>query len=1184
MGVSLDIYRQSIGAHNLKIRIRIQKIITLRNNQKKNGFQNFNSSSRPNSFEICVMFLLYSLLYLVTDLSLQTKSYKLEVGRSIYNQSVYNQSIYKPTLVTDHGLSQNVSSSLITSLHSSQENIAVTHLNWGSNLSINKQAHILYGNRRNLGYKYFSWNCDRGLLSRNKIEDIRQFAARHKPHFMGISEVDLRRNENNANESSTNEFSTEQVQEVFKIQGYRLLFPSSWLTHNKARIIVFVNEEIKAKVKDALPGEDYLQHVALEVGFGKSKTHIVDFYYREWKSCITGENSKAAQEKEFGKLTEIWRRLASEDKDFIALGDTNLCAKKFDDQNYIHKDLVDIFKDFLIEESCYQIVDDFTRIRMVNGEVQRSCLDHITVNCVDKISKPEILGVGPSDHLGLLVTKKTRELRTSARTTKKRVYKNFDRNDFLTDMKVAQDTGLFEEMHQTEDIEVAAEIFTEVFTKVLDKHAPLKVIQNRNNYVPYISDEIQAMMKQRNIMKKSAAETGNTEVFEDYKKIRNEVSTKLKTAKSDYYRSKFQDESINSKDLWGKAYQVLGKNRSDFPSQMLFGNKLLSKPIQIADAMNEFFVDKIAKLKKEPRNEEDPLRELKRYLASKPPPVEGFKFKELQDHEILKLIKRLKGKKSSGLDWICGYSLKIAAELLLPQLKVLVNLSFRHGKFYSKWKKTKVLPGFKNKGSKFDAKFYRPISNLSEVSKIPEMAAHDQLYQYLNENSLLHPDHHGFLKHRSTTTALQQLMDIWLKAAENGKISAAVLLDLSAGFDVINHQILLAKLKEYGLDNLALSWFEDYLHQRSQCVQIESKLSSFLDVLWGVPQGSILGPLLFVIFINELPDTIKVERPEEEASNDATEDDHVVVYADDNTPTASAEDPYQLQSRIQAIADIVTNWFSRNDMLVSSEKTKLLFIGTQQNRSHKIEGPNFTPILNVCGEDVSVTKSEKLLGLVINDTMTWKTHLYGDGDENLGLLKILSKRVGMLKKLRKCIPSVKFKQVLAGLFTSKLIYGMCVWTGVWGIPGQTGEETRTSITKKDMYRLQTLQNKTLRLVNWADRSTPTMQQLGSTGSFSVHQLGAYLTLIQVFKIRESKQPEYHYKRLFGENEPAVNVRSSDFPQVRVNFKLALSRGSFFYQGCRLWSALPGNIKLLTKPESFKKKCKQWVKMNVKIKP
>ena len=161
--------------------------------------------------------------------------------------------------------------------------------------------------------------------------------------------------------------------------------------------------------------------------------------------------------------------------------------------------------------------------------------------------------------------------------------------------------------------------------------------------------------------------------------------------------------------------------------------------------MNNFFVDKIAKLKRNaPPITENSLSELRTFLADKSLPPEGFSLKEINQEETVELLKSLKGKKSCGVDWICGYSLKLASTELTQELGQLINISIRTGHFYSKWKYSKVLPGFKNKGSKFEAAFYRPISNLSEVSKLAEKAVHQQVYHYLSIHGLIHPDHHGF--------------------------------------------------------------------------------------------------------------------------------------------------------------------------------------------------------------------------------------------------------------------------------------------------------------------------------------------------------------------------------------------------------------------------------------------------------
>ena len=220
-----------------------------------------------------------------------------------------------------------------------------------------------------------------------------------------------------------------------------------------------------------------------------------------------------------------------------------------------------------------------------------------------------------------------------------------------------------------------------------------------------------------------------------------------------------------------------------------------------------------------------------------------------------------------------------------------------------------------------------------------------------------------------------------------------------------------------------------------------------------------MGPLLFLIFINELPDIVKHFDDDPEASD---EESSIVVFADDNSPTTVHEDPIVLQNNIQGVGTMVTEWFRKNDISCSGEKTKLLMLGTRANRINKIVKQNIHPCIDVCGDCIEETTSEKILGVVVNNTITWKDHLYGDND-NEGLIPGLSKRIGMLKKIKKFVPSYKFSQVVAGMFSSKLMYGMNLWGGLWDIPGTMDNTTRTSITKVDMRRLQVLQNKTMRL-------------------------------------------------------------------------------------------------------------------------
>ena len=547
---------------------------------------------------------------------------------------------------------------------------------------------------------------------------------RHKPHLVGVSEIELHRNESNSDLFATNHFSTEQLHEKLQIPGYNIFLPKSWQTQGTARIIVYAKDDLKTKLLSLQDGNyDHIQNISLEVGFGRSKTHLCNFYYREWTSSKTGRNDAQSQQDDLELLLDIWRNCTEGDKDFVSLGDMNLCSKRWDEPSYQYPNMANKVKDFMHEENCSQLIDNFTRIRSVNGLLQRSCLDHATVNCVGKMSQPEVIGVGQSDHLGILITKSSKEVRNYARTTRKRIYKNFNKETFLNDIQEAKCAGKFDGVFLASTPDEAVEAFTQSYCEVLDHHAPIKVIQNRKDYVPYISPHLSNLMVERDQLKESAAETGSMADYEEYKKKRNKVSSLLKSAKNNYYEGKFNDDNISTKTVWKTAYELLGNCRSTFPTQILHNGRLLSNPKEIATEVNNFFVSKIRNLKEEFEHQnadEDPIAELRKFLSKKSVPEDGFNLKELNHDDVKKLLKNLKGKKSLGLDWICGYSLKIASVCLHEELQTIINICIRKKQFVSQWKCAKVLPGWKNKGTRFELKYYRPLSNLSEVSKLVE--------------------------------------------------------------------------------------------------------------------------------------------------------------------------------------------------------------------------------------------------------------------------------------------------------------------------------------------------------------------------------------------------------------------------------------------------------------------------------
>ena len=289
----------------------------------------------------------------------------------------------------------------------------------------------------------------------------------------------------------------------------------------------------------------------------------------------------------------------------------------------------------------------------------------------------------------------------------------------------------------------------------------------------------------------------------------------------------------------------------------------------MADEFNRVFIEKVRNLKDKLNGPItlDPAVRLKVWLDKKDEHIPELNFHKLNEEDLMKYIKKLKGKKTAGYDTIDSFLLKSAAPHIKDILLHIVNLNIEKH-FSNIWKIQLIRPSFK-KSDRLIAENYRPVSNIPELSKIFEYAIFDQLIEHFLNNDLFHPNHHGFLPHHNTSTALAQMVDLWLKAAEDQELSATLLLDLSAAFDLVDHSVLLRKLKLYNLSDKSVDLIKSYLSDRKQIVQVETKVSDAIDIDDNaVPQGSILGGLLFLIFENDFPASSK----------------HVesVLYADDD--------------------------------------------------------------------------------------------------------------------------------------------------------------------------------------------------------------------------------------------------------------------------------------------------------------
>ena len=375
--------------------------------------------------------------------------------------------------------------------------------------------------------------------------------------------------------------------------------------------------------------------------------------------------------------------------------------------------------------------------------------------------------------------------------------------------------------------------------------------------------------------------------------------------------------------------------------QLFSEGKFVTSPNGLAEIMNNFFIDKIKRLKCSiPPGKVDPLSKMKEAMANRKC---SFQFKSVSCKEVEKIIYKLKNSSATGVDFVDTRTLKLSADILSPALTHIINLSIQTDTFPNIWKYAKVIPLLKSsKSDPLLPKNYRPIALLPILSKVLEKVVFSQLMEFLDVNDLIHPNLHGSRPGHNTATALIQLYDKWTQEIDEGKMVGVLVCDQSAAFDVCDHHLLLEKLKLLGLEKKATAWIESYLCDRKQSCFVDGHLSSPLDLMsCGEPQGSIGGPLLWLCFTCDQPDIVH-EHPvqREDPNRGCVSTEHssspggngdcgmLVGYVDDGAYSYANEDPKILSNVLTQKYSLIEEWLNGNKLIINPDKTHLMVMGS----------------------------------------------------------------------------------------------------------------------------------------------------------------------------------------------------------------------------------------------------------------
>lgn len=659
------------------------------------------------------------------------------------------------------------------------------------------------------------------------------------------------------------------------------------------------------------------------------------------------------------------------------------------------------------------------------------------------------------------------------------------------------------------------ESFQNSFMFYVDTYCPLKMSQStyRSKNCSWITRGIlvsRQKLKFYSAIAKGPSSTRFMAFFRRYKLTYRKV---ILAAKAHTALNKLKSSKNVSKTAWKIIKE--NKNNSTCSKQIILskGGQILSEPDMVASEFNQFFTSVAQSNQPLPLPNQLPLNS----------PVGSMVLGPVSEHDVERVIKQLPPKRTNDGNNVSTFLLKQCYQHILGPLTYLINLSFSSGVFPSHLKMAKVIPIYKKDDPKLVTN-YRPISILPVLSKVFEKLFLNQLVKYLDKHKILSQNQFGFRAGMSTTDAVVSLVDMIVEGMESHDRTLSVFLDLSKAFDCVDHSLLKFKLQNYGIRGIPLLWLDSYLENRLQSVSISDHFSPSLKLKYGVPQGSILGPILFLLYVNDAGSSLLQGR--------------LVQYADDTT--LFFRSPSKESLEIQAFAELnaVIQYFNRINLSVNEEKTK--FINFSLRPTALDQRPSV--MINSC--ELDEAESVKFLGIHLDRGITWNTHIdYIASRVSSGLF--------VLRRLSKYCPKQVLLMTYYGLIYPHLTYGLPLWGGC---------------SNFNFNRLFRLQKQAIRMIaNLKPRESckPAFVDLGLLTLPCLYILETSFYCINKCVLTQGRDIHSHYTR--GRN----NYRTESHRTV-VQERLPSQAGVSFL------NSLPNSFKLATTPKAFKIKLKHWL--------